>query len=144
MKKTVLFLCTHNSARSQMAEGLLRFYHSDEFDVESAGVVSTHIKEQAVKAMNELGIDMSGHRSKSIEEFRSRMFDYVVTVCDSAKEACPFFPGRKTLHQAFEDPSEVQGTQDDKMDAFRRSRDEIRNWLENEFMITMKEKTERD
>jgi arsenate reductase len=138
MKKTVLFLCTHNSARSQMAEGLLRFYHGDEFDAESAGVVSTQVKEHAVKAMNELGIDMSGHRSKSIEEFRGRMFDYVVTVCDSAKEACPFFPGRKTLHQAFGDPSDVQGSDKDKMDAFRKSRDEIMNWLENEFMVMMK------
>jgi arsenate reductase len=120
-----------------MAEGLLRHHHGNEFDVESAGVVSTQVKEYAVKVMNEIGIDISGQRSKSIEEFRGRMFDYVVTVCDSAKEACPFFPGRKTLHQAFADPSEAQGSETDRMDAFRRSRDEIGAWLENGFMATL-------
>ena len=143
MKKSVLFLCTHNSARSQMAEGLLRYRHGDMFEVESAGVVQAQVKEHAIKAMNELGIDMSHHRSKTVEEFRGRMFDYVVTVCDSAREACPFFPGRKVLHKAFEDPSDVRGSEEDRMNAFRKSRDEIMDWIDNEFIpLTRMDKNE--
>ena len=138
MKKNVLFLCTHNSARSQMAEGLLRFYHGGGFDVDSAGIVHTLVKEQAVRVMEEIGIDLSGHRSKSVEEFRGRSFDYVVTVCDSAREACPFFPGKHVLHKEFNDPSDIQGTDSEKLEGFRKTRDEIRAWLESEFIPLVK------
>jgi arsenate reductase len=92
-KKRVLILCTGNSARSQMAEGLLREIGADKFEVESAGVVSSFVRPQAIEAMREIGIDISGHRSKSLDEFLEKPFDYVITVCDNAQENCPIFPG---------------------------------------------------
>jgi arsenate reductase len=94
-KKRVLILCTGNSARSQMAEGLLRHDAGDEFEVESAGVEPSHVRPQAIEAMREIGIDISGHRSKSVAEFSGQEFDYVITVCDNANERCPVFPGRR-------------------------------------------------
>src|SRR5688572_24574368 len=93
MKKRVLILCTANSARSQMAEGLLRADHGDKFEVESAGTYATLVRPEAIAAMKEIGIDISGHRSKAVDEFANQSFDYVLTVCDSAKESCPIYPG---------------------------------------------------
>lgn len=127
-KKRVLILCTGNSARSQMAEGLLRHDSGNEFEVESAGVVSSFVRPQAIEAMREVGIDITAHRSKSVEEFTDREFDYVITVCDNAKESCPVFPGRtKRIHWSFDDPAGAQGTEDEKLAVFRRVRDEIRD-----------------
>jgi arsenate reductase len=113
-----------------MAEGLLRHDAGDTFDVESAGVIATYVRPQAIKAMSELGIDISKHRSKSADEFVGQDFDYIITVCDHAKENCPYFPGNaKRIHQNFTDPAMVEGTEETKLEAFRRVRDEIREWL---------------
>ena len=121
-KKRVLILCTGNSARSQMAEGLLRHDAGDRFDVESAGTKPSRIRPEAIAAMREIGIDISNHRSKSLDEFTNQKFDYILTVCDHAKESCPVFPGNAIrLHQNFEDPADLE--------AFRRVRDEIRQYL---------------
>ena len=129
-KKRVLILCTANSARSQMAEGLLRHYAADRFEVYSAGTKPGHVRPEAVAAMRELGIDISGHRSKSVDEFRGQQFDYVLTVCDNAKESCPIFPGRTvTIHHNFEDPATLQGSEEEQMTLFRRVRDEMREYL---------------
>lgn len=132
-KKTVLFLCTHNSARSQMAEGLLRNIYGDKYKVFSAGVKPTYINQYAIDVMKELGIDISNQRSKSIEEFQDITFDYVVTVCDNAKEICPFFPGKKILHKGFEDPVSFKGDIKDTLAFFRKIRDEIKTWVEENF-----------
>src|SRR5829696_7023519 len=111
MEKTkVLFLCTHNSARSQMAEGLLRHLAGDRFKVLSAGTEATHVRPLAVRAMDELGIDISGQESKILERYLGEPFDYVITVCDDANEACPVFPGAESrLHWSFRDPSQATG-----------------------------------
>jgi arsenate reductase len=133
-KRKVLFICTHNSARSQMAEGLLNAFLSDRFEACSAGTQPSKINPHAVKAMAEIGIDISSHRSKSLEEFQGKKIDYVVTVCDQAKGACPFFPGAGTyLHQSFDDPSKFQGTNDEILARVREVRDEIRAWIEETF-----------
>jgi arsenate reductase len=128
-KQKVLFLCTRNSARSQMAEGLLRHLAGDRFEVFSAGTRPVGLNRNAVAAMREIGIDIAGQRSKHVDEFAGQEFDYVFTVCDSAKEACPFFPGGgKRLHQSFEDPAAALPEQ--QLGVFRRVRDEIRTRLE--------------
>jgi arsenate reductase len=129
-KKRVLILCTGNSARSQMAEGLLRHDAGDRFEVESAGTKPGQVRPEAIAVMKELGIDISGHRSKSVDEFAGRSFDYVLTVCDNAKESCPIFPGHANrLHHSFEDPAAVQGSEEHRLGVFRRVRDEIRAYL---------------
>ena len=129
-KKRVLILCTGNSARSQMAEGLLRHDAGDKFEVESAGVISSFVRPQAIEAMREIGIDISGHTSKSVDEFAGEGFDYLITVCDNAKENCPVFPGKTTrIHWSFDDPAEAVGSEEEKLSVFRRVRDEIRNKL---------------
>jgi arsenate reductase len=130
-KQRVLILCTGNSARSQMAEGLLRRDAGDRFDVESAGTKPGIVRPEAVSAMKELGIDISGHRSKHIDEFQGQEFDYVLTVCDKAKESCPLFFGTaKKLHRSFDDPPAAsQGTDEERMAIFRRVRDELRAYL---------------
>lgn len=129
-KKKVLILCTGNSARSQMAEGLLRHDAGDEFEVESAGIISSFVRPQAIEAMREIGIDISEHRSKSADEFVGQDFDYIITVCDNAKETCPFFPGNaERIHHNFTDPAEAEGDEEAKLQVFRRVRDEIRVWL---------------
>ena len=121
-KQRVLILCTGNSARSQMAEGLMRHDAGNRFDVFSAGTRPGTVRAEAIAVMAELGIDLSRHRSKHVEEFAGQTFDYVLTVCDNAREICPVFPGAgKMVHQAFEDPVGVP--------AFRRVRDEIRAYL---------------
>lgn len=139
-KKKVLFLCTHNSARSQMAEGLLRAMHGDRYEAYSAGVVAKSVDPRAVRAMLEIGIDISGQRSKSSEEFRDTVFDLAVTVCDRAKQACPICStelkqpnksprARKVIHRSFEDPALAAGSEEEQLEVFRRVRDEIRDWI---------------
>jgi arsenate reductase len=117
-----------------MAEGLLRHDGGDRFEVFSAGTKPSHVRPEAIAALRELGIDISGQRSKSVDEFRGQNFDYVLTVCDNAEESCPIFPSKTvTIHHNFEDPAAMQGSEDERFAAFRRVRDEIRDYL-REFM----------
>jgi arsenate reductase (thioredoxin) len=126
VKKRVLFLCTHNSARSQMADGLLRKMAGDRYDVFSAGTEATRVHPLAIEAMHELDIDIAGHQSKTLESFRGQRFDYVITVCDRANESCPSFPGPvERIHKGFEDPAQAKGTEAQRLQAFRRIRDDI-------------------
>lgn len=131
-KQRVLFLCTGNSCRSHMAEGLLRALGGDGFEVFSAGSKPAgYVHPLAIKAMSELGVDISHHHSKSPQEFRGQPFDCVITVCDKAREACPVFPGAATqLHWSFDDPAHAEGSEEEKMRVFRRVRDEIRERVE--------------
>ena len=122
----VLFLCTHNSARSQMAEGLLRRLAGDRFEVASAGTEARGVNPLATRAMAEIGIDLRGHTSKTLDRFLSERWDYVITVCDSANESCPAFPAAGTrLHWSFDDPSAARGSDEQRLAVFRRVRDEI-------------------
>ncbi len=133
-KQRVLFICTHNSARSQMAEGLLRALYGDRFEVYSAGLIPKGVNPYAVRIMAEIGIDISAQRSKSIDEFRGEKFDYVITVCDQASKACPFFLSEgKQIHKGFDDPAAYKGTEDEMLAIFRRVRDEIKSWIEEVF-----------
>ena len=128
-KKRVLILCTGNSARSQMAEGLLRHFAGDRFEVFSAGVEPSFVRSQAIAVMKELGIDISQHRSKSVNEFLDEQFDYVITVCDHANQRCPVFPGLTArIHSSIDDPV-VSGDEETQLNAFRRARDELRQRL---------------
>ena len=130
-KRSVLILCTGNSARSQMAEGILRQIAGDNFDVESAGVEPSSVRSEAIDVMREIGVDISSHRSKSVDEFVNQQFDYVITVCDHAKDNCPIFPGNATrIHWSFEDPAAVRGPDEKRLTAFRSIRDEISERLE--------------
>ena len=125
-KPLVLILCTGNSARSQMAEGILRSIAGDKFDVDSAGVAPSRVRPVAVEAMRDIGVDISTHRSKSVDEFLEEPFDYVITVCDNAKESCPVFPGNaERIHWSFDDPAAYEGTDDEKLSEFIRVRDQI-------------------
>jgi arsenate reductase len=136
-KKRVLILCTGNSARSQMAEGLLRHDAGERFEVKSAGTKPSSVRPEAIAAMDELGIDISGHRSKSVKEFEGQKLDYVITVCDSARESCPvFFGGAERLHHDFEDPAALTGSEEHRLNLFRRVRDELRGYL-CEFALTV-------
>jgi arsenate reductase len=129
-KQRVLILCTGNSARSQMAEGLLRHDAGDRFEVFSAGVAPSKVRPEAIAVMNEIGIDISGHRSKHIDEFTGQKFDYVLTVCDNARESCPIFPGATVMiHHSFIDPAALTGSEQARLTAFRKVRDEIREYL---------------
>ena len=129
-KKRVLILCTGNSARSQMAEGLLRHDAGDHFEVASAGVEPSRVRLEAIEAMREIGVDISAHRSKAVDEFAGQEFDYVITVCDNANERCPIFPGNvKRIHWSFDDPAAAGGDYDSRLALFRRVRDEIRDRL---------------
>ena len=121
----VLFLCVHNSARSQMAEGMLRAWGPDRYEAHSAGNEATEVRPLAIRALAEIGIDISGQRSKSVREYDGERFDLAVTVCDDAKEACPYFPADRQLHWAFDDPSAATGSEEDRLTVFRRVRDEI-------------------
>ena len=135
MKKKVLFICTHNSARSQMAEGFMKSKYSEQFETYSAGTKPTIVNPYAIKAMAEIGVDISKHQSKSANDFKGIEFDYVITVCDQAKENCPFFPGAKVIiHKSFEDPSSLKGTEEEVMENFRKVREKIREWIVNEFV----------
>ena len=129
-QRRVLILCTGNSARSQMAEGLLRHDASDRLDVESAGTKATFVRPEAITVMKELGIDISAHRSKNVDEFTGQAFDYVITVCDNARETCPVFFGKaQRLHHDFEDPAAMVGSEEERLAAFRRVRDQLREYL---------------
>ena len=143
-KKEVLFLCTHNSDRSQMAEGLLRAAYGDRYNAYSAGVEATEVDPRAAAVMKEIGIDISCHRSKSFQEFQDKIFNLAVTVCDHAKEACPIcttelerptiYPrAREVIHRSFSDPSYAEGSQEVHLKAFRQIRDEIRVWIIQQF-----------
>ncbi|HEX6473571.1 MAG TPA: arsenate reductase ArsC [Candidatus Limnocylindria bacterium] len=122
----VLFVCTHNSARSQMAEGFLREYGAGRFEAFSAGTEATGVRPEAIQAMAEVGIDISGQQSKKVDRFIGERFAWVITVCDQAREACPVFPGaEETAHWGFDDPSEAEGGEDERMAVYRRVRDEI-------------------
>ena len=125
-RKRVLILCTGNSARSQMAEGLLRHLGGDDFEVASAGVAPTRVRHEAIKVMNEIGVDISSQQAKSVEEFTAQNFDYVITVCDNANEQCPVFPGDvQRIHWSFDDPAMATGDEESRLVIFRRVRDEI-------------------
>jgi arsenate reductase len=133
MKKRVLILCTGNSARSQMAEGILRRDGGEAFEVESAGVKPGRVRPEAIQAMHEIGIDISGHRSKSVDEFIGQEFETVITVCNNAKETCPVFPGKtQRVHRSFEDPPPPDvGSDEERLSIFRHVRDEIREWMKD-------------
>lgn len=135
-KTRVLFLCTHNSARSQMAEGFLRAMAGDRFEAQSAGTEKTSVNPLAIRVMAERGIDLRGHASKVYDRLMQEHWDYLVTVCDDANERCPFVPGSvKRLHWSFEDPSRARGTEEERLRVFRRVRDQIEQrlaeWLQN-------------
>jgi arsenate reductase (thioredoxin) len=135
-KKRVLFLCTHNSARSQMAEGLLRHLAGDRFEAMSAGTEATHVRPLAVRAMEEVGVDISRQESKTLERYLGESFDYVITVCDDANEACPFFPGAsERLHWSFEDPSRAEGSEEERLAVFRGVRDRIKERVQSELVM---------
>ena len=126
--KRVLILCTGNSARSQMAEGLLRHHGGSQFEVFSAGTEPSHVRPQAIEVMREIGIDIYGHRSKSVDEFANQKFDYVITVCDNARERCPIFPaGTERIHWSFDDPAAAEGDEAARLTVFRHVRDEIKD-----------------
>jgi arsenate reductase (thioredoxin) len=128
--KRVLILCTGNSARSQMAEGLLRQQGGNQFEVFSAGTEPSRVNPLAIEAMREIGIDISDHRSKSVDEFIEQEFDYVITVCDKAKESCPIFPGKaQRIHWSIDDPAAAEGDEAIRLAIFRRLRDKIRERL---------------
>lgn len=127
MKKRVLFLCTGNSCRSQMAEGWLRRLGGDQFEVVSAGTHPVGLNPYAVTAMQEAGVDISNHVSERVDPYLEQQFDYVITVCDRAQENCPIFPGAsKMLHWRFDDPAKAKGTYEQQMVVFRKIRDEIK------------------
>lgn len=134
-KERVLFLCTHNSARSQMAEGLLRHLAGDRFEAYSAGTEATHVRPLAIRAMGELGIDIAMQESKTLDRYLDEPFDAVITVCDQAAEACPVFPGaQRRLHWSFPDPSKAEGSEGDRLAVYRRVRDDIREQIEQELL----------
>lgn len=133
--KKLLVLCTGNSARSQMGEGLFRHYAGAGWQIASAGTQPTAIRPEAIAVMREIGIDISHHRSKSVDEFAGQRFDYVVTVCDSARDTCPMFAGGgERLHWSLEDPAAVQGSEAERLEAFRRIRDELRARIQAFFL----------
>jgi arsenate reductase len=139
-RSRVLFVCTHNSARSQMAEGLLRQLAGDRFEAFSAGTHVSSVRPEAIEVMHEIGIDISGQESKSVERFVGEPFSWVITVCDQAREACPFFPGaEETAHWGFDDPSEAQGSEEQRLAAFRRVRDEIRDRMRTFILAAARE-----
>ena len=131
----VLFLCTHNSARSQMAEGLLRTLGGDRFAAYSAGTEATHVRPLAIQAMAEIGVDISGQQSKTLDRYLGEVFEAVITVCDDANEACPVFYGaRRRLHWSLPDPSRAVGTEEERLAVYRQVRDELRRRIEAELI----------
>jgi arsenate reductase len=129
----VLFLCTHNSARSQMAEGLLRSMAGDRFEAFSAGTEATRVRPEAISVMAEMGVDISAQESETLERYLGETLDLVITVCDDANESCPTFPGaRERLHWSFPDPSKAAGGYEERLRVFREARDEIRARIEGE------------
>jgi len=135
MSKKILILCTGNSARSQMAEGLLKRICQNEYEIFSAGTKPSIVRPEAIKVLREIGIDISANRSKSVDEFANEEIDFVLTVCDNAQENCPYFPAQtKLIHHSFSDPAEIEGDEATRLAAFRRVRDEIKKYLENDFV----------
>ncbi|EHQ36345.1 arsenate reductase ArsC [Methanoplanus limicola] len=133
-KKKVLFICTHNSARSQMGEGYLNARYGDKYEAFSAGTEVTSVNPYAIKVMGEIGVDISGHRSKKIDEFFGVEMDILVTVCDSAKGACPMFPwAKEKIHAGFIDPSSAKGSEEEILSFFRNIRDEITEFIDVKF-----------
>ena len=140
-KMGVLFLCSHNSARSQMAEGLLREMGAGNFEAFSAGTEATQVRPLAIRAMAELGIDIAGYRSKILTEYLKQPFDYVITVCDQANESCPFFPGATNrLHWSFPDPSKASGSEEEQLTVYREVRDAIAARISEQFGLSLPEK----
>ena len=134
-RSRVLFLCTHNSARSQIAEGLLRYLAGDRFEAHSAGTEATRVRPLAIRAMDEIGVDISGQESKTLERYLREPFDHVITVCDDANEACPFFPGAgNRLHWSFDDPSRAGGSEEERLEVFRSVRAQIRDRVQAELL----------
>ena len=131
--KKVLFICSHNAARSQLAEGLMRHFHGNKYDVHSAGTSPLGVHPAVFKVLGEMGIDASSHRSKSIRKYKDCVFDYVVTLCDNARDRCPFFPGKEVIHHPFRDPVITREPGEDIIEAFRNVRDEIKAWLDETF-----------
>ena len=137
VKRRVLFLCTHNSARSQMAEALLRNLGGDQFEAFSAGTEATHVRPLAIRAMAEVGIDISGQESKTLDRYVNEPFDTVITVCDQANEACPVFSGAKErLHWSFPDPSTAEGSEEQQLEVYRQVRDAIRGRIARELLAS--------
>jgi len=133
-RKKILFICTHNSARSQMAEGLLNHFYKEGYEAYSAGTHPSSVNPYVFTAMNEIGIDLSNHYSKSIDEFKDEKFDLVVTVCDNARETCPYFPGgQQYIHKSFPDPSSLEGDEETIIQGVKKIRDEIKSWLDKAF-----------
>lgn len=134
-KKKILILCTGNSARSQMAEGLLKHITQSKYDIYSAGTKPSIVRPEAIKVLSEIGIDISNNRSKSVDEFVNEEIDYVLTVCDNAQENCPYFPAKtRVIHQSFNDPAEIEGDEETRLNGFRKIRDEIKKYFENDFV----------
>ena len=139
MSKKILILCTGNSARSQMAEGLLKYICQNKYEVFSAGTKPSIVRPEAIKVLREIGINITNNRSKSVDEFVNQEIDYVFTICDNAKENCPYFPAKtKLIHHSFVDPAEIEGDEDTRLAAFRQVRDEIKKYLENDFVKIIK------
>lgn len=135
LKKSVLFVCTHNAVRSQMAEAFFNKIYGDRYSAFSAGSDPTHIDPLVIIVMKEVGIDVSGNKSKGLNDFQNYRFDYVITVCDQAQESCPYFmEGNIRIHKGFTDPSKFQGSSEDTIIEYRRTRDEIKTWIEKEFI----------
>jgi arsenate reductase len=129
-RQRVIFVCTHNSARSQMAEGMLRAWGGDRFEAFSAGTEATRVRPEAIEVMREIGIDISGHTSKTLEPYLGEAFSWLITVCDQAREACPTIPGvRQQAHWSIDDPSAVEGDEEARLAAFREARDHLRDRL---------------
>jgi arsenate reductase (thioredoxin) len=134
MKQRVLFICTHNAGRSQMAEGYLRARYGDRYQAFSAGTVASTVNPLTVRVMAEIGVDLSGQRSKDLGEFIGQGMDVVVTVCDAAAATCPMFPGAtRTIHASFPDPSAATGTEEARLAVFRAIRDGITTWIDATF-----------
>ncbi|MEE9215054.1 MAG: arsenate reductase ArsC [Thermodesulfobacteriota bacterium] len=134
-KIKILFICTHNSARSQMAEGIANSMFGDSFEAYSAGTSPSSVNPYAISAMKDIGINIENNRSKSVNEFNDLNFDYAVTVCDSARESCPVFTGaKKVIHKSFNDPSSTTGNSEEILEEFKSVRDQIKTWIEEEFI----------
>jgi len=133
-KRTILFVCVGNASRSQMAEGYVNAKMSDRYHASSGGLNPDKVSRKAIKVMDEIGIDISGQRSKSVEEFYGKEFDYVVTLCDEAEDECPhFLRGKDYIHRGFKDPCKVRGTEEELLGVYRSTRDDIIKWIDDIF-----------
>jgi len=133
-KRTVLFVCIGNASRSQMAEGYVNAKLGDRYQASSGGLSPERVSRKAIAVMDEIGIDISGHRSKSVEEFYGKEFDFVVTLCDEAEDECPhFLRGKDYIHKGFKDPCKARGTDEELLSIYRKTRDDIIKWVDNIF-----------